>query len=51
MAMRNISTILAGNEIEQFQHNGFLTLETLIPDEEIEQLRQIYDRLFAEKTD
>ena len=48
--MREITTTLASSEIEQFQHKGFLTLKALIPDEEIEQLRQTYDRLFAEKT-
>ena len=48
--MREITTTLASSEIEQFQHKGFLTLKALIPDEEIEQLRETYDRLFAEKT-
>lgn len=48
--MRKITTALEEHQIEQFRSHGYLTIDALIPEEEIDQLRRIYDRLFAEKT-
>ena len=48
--MKTIQTVLEEHQVEQFHSHGYLALDALIPEEEIEQLRAIYDRLFGEKT-
>ncbi len=48
--MNRVTTALSKQAIERFHTRGYLTLDALIPEEEVEQLRQIYDRLFSEKT-
>ena len=48
--MKTIQTVLQEHQVEQFHNHGYLALDALIPEEEIEQLRAIYDRLFGEKT-
>ena len=48
--MNKVTTALSKQAIERFHTRGYLTLDALIPEEEVEQLRQIYDRLFSEKT-
>lgn len=48
--MKTIQTVLDKHQVEQFHNHGYLALDALIPEEEIEQVRDIYDRLFGEKT-
>ena len=40
---------LTQEQIESFQENGFLVLEALTTPEEVDQMREIYDRLFTER--
>ncbi len=48
--MNSVTTHLSQEQIEQFQRDGFIAIDALIPPEEVEQLRHIYDRLFSDKT-
>lgn len=47
--MSALTTELTQGQIEQFHRDGFLALNALIAGEEVERLRLIYDRLFAER--
>jgi hypothetical protein len=45
--MRSQDRILADDQIERFNDDGFLAIDQFVPLEEVGQLRAIYDRLFA----
>jgi len=40
---------LTGEQVAFFRDNGYLSIERITTDEEVERLRGIYDRLFTER--
>ena len=47
--MGNSTLVLTEEQIRFYKENGYLRLEQISPPEEVEYLRDVYDRLFAEK--
>jgi ectoine hydroxylase-related dioxygenase (phytanoyl-CoA dioxygenase family) len=47
--MKTHEVTLTDDQVAQFWEQGFLTLDRITSDEEIERLRQIYDELFSNK--
>lgn len=47
--MSEPATTLATHQLEFFSHNGFLSLDQITADDELAELRIIYDRLFDER--
>ena len=41
---------LSQEQIHSFHEDGFLVLNAITTEEEVEQLREIYDRLFSDRT-
>jgi len=49
MTLPDPTVQLSKTQIESFHTNGFLVLEAMTTDEELAWMREVYDRLFAEK--
>jgi len=47
--MKNTTAKLTDDQIEQFHRDGFLSLDAITTPEELQKLREIYDRIFNEK--
>jgi hypothetical protein len=43
----NLTTTLARHQLESFSRNGFLPIDRIISDDELDKLRRIYDCLFS----
>jgi ectoine hydroxylase-related dioxygenase (phytanoyl-CoA dioxygenase family) len=46
---QDVRTRLTADEIEFFKENGYLSLQAVMPQEEVERMREIYDRLFEQR--
>ncbi len=47
--MSNITTELTEEQVQQFHRDGFMSISAIVPQDELNRLREIYDRIFNER--